>query len=224
MAHRLLIPFVFAALLAVPAVAAAQEIAVVDAPAELPAGRYTEDASHTTVIFRVDHLGFSAYTAGFADIRIEAELDPSAPETSRVSVVIPVASLQLPSPPEGFREMLLGSEWFDAETHPDISFASTDIEMTGETTANIHGDLTIHGVTQPVTLAARYNGGWVGHQYDPNARIGFSATTEISRTAFGMGFGTPSEAMPGVSDTVHITIETELIGPAWTAPDQSWQD
>ena len=198
--------------------AVTQEIRVAGSPSELPAGPYREDASHTTVFFRVDHLGFSNYTASFGEVSILTDLDPSDPAAATLEVTIPVRSLQLPSPPEGFRDMLLGPEWFDAETYPDIRFVSTGIEMTGETTANIHGELTLHGVTQPVTLAARYNGGWVGHIYDPNARIGFSATAEISRTAFGMGFGTPSEAMPGLSDTVHITIETELTGPAWTAP------
>lgn len=197
--------------------AAAQDISVAGSPTELPAGPYREDTSHTTVLFRVDHLGFSNYTANFGEVSILADLDPSDPAAATLEVAIPVRSLQLPSPPEGFRDMLLGPEWFDAEAHPDIRFVSTGIEMTGETSADIHGELTLHGVTQPVTLAARYNGGWVGHVYDPNARIGFSATAEISRTAFGMGFGTPSEAMPGVSDTVHITIETELVGPAWTA-------
>lgn len=198
--------------------AAAQEIRVADSPAELPAGYYREDASHTTVVFRVDHLGFSNYTASFGEVGISANLDPSDPSAATLDVTIPVRSLQLPSPPEGFRDMLLGPEWFDAEAHPDIRFVSTDIEMTGERTANIHGDLTLHGITRPVTLAARYNGGWAGHVYDPNARIGFSATAEISRSDFGMGFGTPSEAMPGVSDTVHITIQTELTGPEWTPP------
>ena len=198
--------------------AAAQEIRVVDAPSELPAGTYREDSSHTTVVFRVDHLGFSNYTGSFGEVSILAVLDPSDPAAATLDVTIPVRSLLLPSPPDGFLDTLLGPQWFDAGAQPEIRFVSTGIEMTSETTADIHGDLTIHGITQPVTLAARYNGGWVGHIYDPNARIGFSATTEISRTAFGMGFGTPSEAMPGVSDTVHITIETELVGPAWTAP------
>ncbi|HAQ34672.1 MAG: polyisoprenoid-binding protein [Maricaulis sp.] len=198
-----------------PAIAT-QDIRAVQAASELPSGEYRVDPSHTTVVFRVDHLGFSIYTAQFTEIDIVVQLDPAEAEVAVLSVTIPVRSLHLPSPPEGFRDTLLGTDWFDAETYPDMQFVSTGIEMTGETTANIHGDLTLHGITQPVTLSARYNGGWVGHIYDPNARIGFSATAEISRTAFGMGFGTPSGEMPGVADTVQITVETELVGPAWS--------
>ncbi|MEN0651804.1 MULTISPECIES: YceI family protein [Hyphobacterium] len=211
---------VLAVCLLFPAGVGAQDIRVAGTANELPAGRYSADPSHTTIQFSVDHLGFSIYRAAFSAFEITADLDPANPVDSRVEAVIPVGALQLPQPPEGFRDTLLGPEWFDEGEYPSIRFVSTAIEMTGETTADIHGELTLHGVTQPVMLAAHYNGGWAGHIYDPNARIGFSVTAEISRTAFGMGFGTPSEAMPGVSDTVHITIETELIGPAWTAPDQ----
>ena len=201
-----------------PAIAT-QDIRAVQTASELPAGEYRADPSHTTVVFRVDHLGFSVYTAQFTEIDIAVLLDPAQPAEAVLSVTIPVRSLHLPAPPEGFRETLLGADWFDAETYPDMQFVATGIETTSETTANIHGDLTVHGVTQPVTLSARYNGGWVGHIYDPNARIGFSATAEISRTAFGMGFGKPSGEMPGVADTVQIAIETELVGPAWSPAD-----
>jgi polyisoprenoid-binding protein YceI len=182
------------------------------APAELPAGAYQLDPAHASLVFRVSHLGMSNYTAGFGRFDAELDLDPADPASSRVMASIDPRSLQLPSPPEGFLATLLGPEWFDATAFPEITFASTEVEMTGPDTARITGDLTLHGATLPVSLNATFNGGYADHPMDPaGSRIGFSAEGSLERSAFGMGFGVPAPGTTlGVGHLVAFTIEAEF--------------
>ncbi|HWU50627.1 MAG TPA: YceI family protein, partial [Asticcacaulis sp.] len=93
---------------------------------------------------------------------------------------------------------------------------STAITRTGPATADISGNLTLHGVARPVVLHVRFNGGYPGLPgYDPNARIGFSATGSLKRSDFGISFGVPQAGSSmGVSDQVDFQIETEFTGPA----------
>ncbi len=198
---------------AVPAApAAAQE----DAPdvATLPTGTYRIDPSHASLVFTVDHLGFSHYTAQFRSFDATLEIDPANPGAASVTASVDVASLLLPSPPAGFAEEMQGPTWFNAAAHPKISFRSTGVTMTGPRTANVAGELTLLGVTKPVTLDARFNGGWEGIPPDPNARIGFSLKGVVKRSEFGMDYGVPTPpSTQGVADDVHVAIEAELIGP-----------
>lgn len=189
--------------------------------ADIPAGTYTLDHAHSTVVFRVSHIGFSMYTAQFADIDATLELDPANPARSRVQATIPVRSLDIPPPPEGFLETLLGPQWFDAAQFPDITFRSTSVEPTGPNTARITGDLTLHGVTRPIALDATFNGGYAGHPLDPNARVGFSARGSFKRSDFGMALGVPPPGSTmGVGDDVDFAIETEFSGPPWAGATQ----
>ena len=186
-----------------------------DMLSELPAQRFTLDPSHASLSFSVNHLGLSNYTASFDTLEGTLDLDPAAPEDAQLDVTVNVASLDLSTPPLGFREELLGPNFFDADQFPLITFTSTAIALTSLTTADVTGDLTLHGVTQPVTLQMTYNGNSTAGTFEPWARIGFSATGEISRTAFGMGYGVPPEGSTiGVFDAVTVRIETE-----WTGED-----
>lgn len=184
--------------------------------ADLPAGTYRIDRAHTTVLFRVNHIGVAFYTAGFADADATLELDPANPASARVEARVPVASLWLPTPPAGFRDELLGPNWFDAAQHPDMVFRSTRVELTSPTEARITGDLTLRGVTRPIALDATFHGGYAGHPLDPNARIGFSARGTFKRSEFGMEIGVPPPGSTmGVGDDVEVIIETEFTGPPW---------
>ncbi|EAV43292.1 hypothetical protein SIAM614_05898 [Stappia aggregata IAM 12614] len=187
-----------------------------DTAADLPAGSYKIDKYHSTLIFRANHLGFSFYSASFADFDAALELDPADPAKASLSVDINAASLHLTAtPPDGFRDMLLGPDWLNVSDHPKITYRSTGIELTGATTAVVTGDLTFRGVTRPVELNVRFNGGYPGLAvYDPQARIGFSATGTLKRSDFGMSYGLPPEGSNlGVSDEVEFVIETEFSGP-----------
>lgn len=185
----------------------------------LPAGEYTFDPSHTSLTFRVNHLGFSNYTARFARVEGALQLDPAQPEQATLDVRIDPGALDLPSPPAGFLDDLRSENFFNVAAFPEMRYRATRIERTGANTARIHGDLTLRGVTKPVVLEARFNGGWAGIPQDPKARIGFSASGELNRSDFGMGYGLPPEGSTmGVSDQVTFQIETEMSGPAWVNP------
>jgi len=172
------------------------------APAVAAPQEYAFDPTHTHILFFVDHLGFSTVVGEFVDYEGTLMLDRNDPAASSVEVTIDVSSLDSGHPPRD--EHLLAADFFDAETHPEMTFVSTRVEPTGETTALIHGDLTIKGVTQPVVLDAELNG-YGPNPFAPDQTIaGFSATTEIARSDFGMDFG-----VPAIGDTIEIRIETE---------------
>jgi polyisoprenoid-binding protein YceI len=172
------------------------------------------DKAHTSVIFRVSHLGFSRYTARFAKVDGRLRFNPAAPASMAVEATIDPKSLELNTPPAGFHDQLMGKSWFNAAAFPAITFRSTSVALTGRNTAKVTGNLTLHGVTKPVTLDVTYNGGYPPNAMDPGgARVGFSAHGVLKRSAFGMGFGLPAPGSNmGVGDDVEVMIETEFSG------------
>lgn len=181
----------------------------------LPAGTYTLDKSHASLVFQVSHLGFSNYTMTFDDFDAVLTLDPQHPEQAKLSATVEAQSLDLPHPPEGFLQtMTMDENWLNASVFPKITFTSTAIKMTGEKTADIEGDLALLGVKKPVVLHAIFNGGYAGSPMDPDARIGFSATGSFKRSDFGMAYGVPAPGTTmGVGDAVTFEIEAEFSGP-----------
>ena len=183
-------------------------------PPAVPAGSYTLDKSHASLVFRVDHLGFSNYTAQFKSFDAQLQFDPANFADSSVTATVDPASLDLDNPPEGFVATLLGSQWLDAKQFPAMTFRSTHVDVTGSRTMRMTGDFTLHGVTKPVTLDVTFNGGYAGHPMDPHARIGFSARGTLNRSEFGIAFGIPEAGSKmGVSDAVDVAIEAEFSGP-----------
>jgi len=192
---------------------AALPAAAQDLPAPV-AGTYTLERAHSRVLFKVNHLGFSTYIAPFTAVDATLTFDPDAPETMAVQAMIQTASVETlyPDPDLDFNALITGPDFLDAAQFPTITFTSTAIALTGEKTADVTGDLTLHGVTRPVTLHVTYNGGWGAMPMDPaGARIGFSATGSLNRSDFGLGFGLPAPGTTmGVWDEVRIEIETEF--------------
>jgi polyisoprenoid-binding protein YceI len=195
---------------------------------DVPAGTYTLDRSHASLIFRVDHLGFSNYTARFTNFDAELVFDPAEPAASRLTATIDGRSLETDFPfPEqvDFNAQLQGEDWLNTADHPQMTYRSTTVELTGVNSARIDGELTLRGVTRPMALEATFNGGYAGHPMDPNARIGFSARGSLLRSDYGMAFGIPAPGSKmGVSDEVEVIIEAEFSGPAWkaaNAPEES---
>ena len=184
------------------------------APAAVPAGVYTLDKAHASLVFHVDHLGFSHYTAQFKSFDATLQFDPAQLGASGVEVSIDPRSLELPTPPAGFVDSLLGKDWLNAAAFPTMTFKSTRVQPTGANTVHITGDMTLHGVTHPVALDAVYNGGYPGHPMDPHARIGFSAHGTLKRSDFGIAYGIPAPGTTmGVGDAVDFDIEAEFSGP-----------
>jgi polyisoprenoid-binding protein YceI len=189
---------------------------IAPAATNAPGGTYTEDKAHTSLIFRLNHLGFSHFTARFTGIDIKLVIDPKHPEKATLDATIDPNTLASDNPPTGFLEELRGVQWLNTVKFPKITYHATKIELTGPKTARITGDLTLLGVTKPMVLDATFNGGYPGFAMDPNARIGFSVHGSFKRSLFGLSYGIPAPGTTmGVGDDVDVTIETELTGPAW---------
>lgn len=195
---------------------------IVPMKTEAPAGAYVLDKAHASLIFRVSHIGFSNYTAQFSKFDAQLQFDPANPSASSVTATIDPRSLTLNAPPAGFLDELLNPKWLDAAGHPQMTFRSTKVELTGANTARITGDFTLKGVSLPVTLEATFNGGYAGNAYEPQARIGFSARGSLVRAAFGVKEGVPPPGSTmGVSDNVDFVIEAEFSGPPLAAAPTS---
>jgi polyisoprenoid-binding protein YceI len=203
---------IVAALLVLPTLSARSDT-VKPVATEVPAGEYTVDPSHATLIFRVNHLGFSHFTSQFRKFDATLMLDPRHPERSSVTATIDPRSIEIVDPTLAVD--IQGPQWFDSGRFPQMIFRSTKVELTGPNTARITGELGLHGVTVPVSWDATFNGGYAANPYDPKgARAGFSAHGALKRSAFGMGYGIPAPGTTmGVSDEVDFTIEAEFNHP-----------
>jgi polyisoprenoid-binding protein YceI len=209
----------FCALLTIAACLSVPVTAQTAPPASgpIPAGKYTLDKAHGSMIFRVDHLGFSHYTARFKRFDATLDFDPANLAQSSVNAPVDATSLETDYPDPktlDFNAQLQGEQWLDTAKHPQMTYRSKTIEVTGPKTFKINGELTLRGVTRPVVLEATYNGGYDGHPMDPHARIGFSAHGTLKRSEFGMTYGIPAPGTTmGVSDEVQVIIEAEFSGP-----------
>ncbi len=175
--------------------------AVVDL-ANAVAGTYVIDPSHTNVIFRVSHLGFSGYLGRFNKIEGKVVLDPKDLAKTTLDVTIDAASVDVNL--KKLDDELRGKDMFNVAEHPSITFKATKLEQTAPNRGTITGDLTFRGVTKPVTLDVTLNG--VGpHPMNKKQTIGFSANGVIKRSDFGA-----AQWLPNVGDNVQLIIETEL--------------
>lgn len=169
----------------------------------LKAGAYALDPAHASLVFKVDHLGFSAYLGRLERFDATLDFDAGNPETARVEAAIDIASLDVAN--DEFAATLLGDDWFDAGRYPQAVFRSTAIERTGEATGRMLGDLTLKGVTAPVALDVTFNGG-AQDLLRGGYVVGFSARGEFSRKAFGV------DRFDGlIGDTVSMEIEAEFV-------------
>jgi len=182
-----------------------------------PAGTYRMDPAHTRLWFTVDHLGFSRYMALFTRVEATVLFDPERPEAMQVSAAVDLTSLETHNDDPGydFNAIVSGPDFLNATAHPLATFVSTGVELTGADTARVTGDLTLNGITAPMTLTATYNGGWGHMPLDPGgARAGFSLEGTLMRSDFGIANGIPAPGTKmGVSDEVRLFIETELTNP-----------
>ncbi|MGR3622210.1 YceI family protein [Pseudophaeobacter sp.] len=165
--------------------------------------KYVLDASHSQVLFQYNHLGFSSTWGMFAGFEGEIMFDQEAPANSSVSVSMPVKSMWTGW--EAREGHFMSADFFDASDDEMVTFTSTKIEVTGEGTANITGDLTLNGVTKSVVLDAKLN--QVGeHPMAGKPWAGFDATTTLVRSEFELG-----KFAPYVSDEVQLNISIEAM-------------
>jgi polyisoprenoid-binding protein YceI len=203
------------AVLALAAAAQAADSVPAVSTAPIPQGSYSLDKAHTSLVFRVSHLGFSAFTARFTRYDARLDFNPEKLADSSVNVTIDPKSISADNVPDDFLEALSGEQWLDAAKFPEMKFTSRSVEVGTDGRFRIRGELTLHGVTRPLTLEARYNGGYAGHTYEPRARVGFSARGTFKRSDFGVSYGVPAPGTVfGVGDEVEVQLETEFSGPA----------
>ena len=169
-----------------------------------PAGNYRLDPTHASVTWSLSHAGLSNYTARFDDISGALNFRPEAPANSSVDIRIDPKSVST-GLPKFDEEIATSGNYFDANSFPEIRFVSTDIKLTGDATGLITGDLTLKGVTKPVTLDVIFNG--AGKSFgNPGKTLGFSATTTFLRSDYNMGHLVSF----GIGDEVNLRIETEF--------------
>lgn len=166
---------------------------------------YKIDANHTDVVASWSHFGFSNPIAHFGKVDGNITYDPANVGASKVEVTIPLSGLNSHVP--DFDDHLRSGDFFDAEKFPDITFKSTSVKAAGKGKLKVTGDLTIKGTTRPVVLNVTINKIAVQPMAKREA-AGFSATTTIKRSDFGVGLYAPN-----VSDEVKLSITTEAIVP-----------
>lgn len=163
--------------------------------------KYTLDPSHSQVVFNYEHLGFSTTYGMFSGFEGEILFDQTDPANSSVTVSMPARSM-LTGWEQRFQHFMSG-DFFGAGEDEMITFTSTAIEITGETTAKITGELTLNDVTRPVTLDATLNKTGQ-HPMAGKDWAGFDATTTLKRSDFNLG-----AFAPAVSDEVAVMISIE---------------
>jgi polyisoprenoid-binding protein YceI len=164
------------------------------------ADTYKIDPAHSTILFRIKHLGVSYVFARFNTISGSVTLDNDKPESSKVKVEIKTDSID--SGNEKRDAHLKTGDFFDVKQFPMASFTSTSVKKQGDKKFSVTGDLALHGVTKPVTVEMENVGKGKGMQGGELA--GFFGTFTIKRADFGMNF------MPdGLGDEVAVTVSIE---------------
>lgn len=169
---------------------------------ELRTGQYTLDKDHATLLFKVDHLGFSTYVGRFNDFDATLDFDPENVENSSLEVVVETASIDVNNPE--FAEDLR-ADWFEVENYPQAIFRTTRFIESDGNSFVFEGDLTLLGTTAPITLNITSNGG--GRNFLTRSyTLGFSASTTFQRSDFGMD----NLVSFGVGDDIELEIHVEF--------------
>ncbi len=185
------------ALVAAPVIAQAPGLPGTSDRSQVKAGTYAVDPNHTQVTWTVNHMGFSMLSGQFGAGSGSITVDPAKPAATKVDVTFPVDQLSVTSAP--FANHLKSKDFFDVANHPTAKFVSTGVTPMGDHWM-LNGNLTIKGVTKPVSLTARFIGAGA-NPMNKKANFGFRATGSINRSDFGLGM-----AVPVVSDKVDLTI------------------
>jgi len=172
-------------------------------PNAVRAGSYKIDPDHTQVNWAVSHLGYSIYEGRFDTVSGTLSLDPKNAANDRLDITIQTASIDTPS--AKLNGQLVGESWFDAKRFPTIVFRSTGVVATGKDTASVTGDLTLHGVTRPVTLETTFVGAGLNLVFGAYF-AGFQASGTIKRSDFGVSAFTPL-----IGDETRLTLNGAFI-------------
>ncbi len=170
----------------------------------IPKGNYALDPDHAQVVFAIKHMGLSTFYGRFGKITGALSIDPAAPEQSTLDILIDMNVIDTHVPK---LDGELKEDVFESAKFPTAMFKATKIVQTGNNTGTVSGDLTIKGITKPVTLNVTFNGGRNSQIPFSPYRLGFDATATVKRADFGLtgymwsGF---------VGDDVTLAIEAEF--------------
>ncbi len=185
--------------LVVAPVALAQSTQV---PAEVKAGAYVLDPSHSKITWSVSHLGFSTYVGQFTGVAGTLKLDPKAVQAADLQVTVDTASVGTLN--TALDNHLKSPDFLDVAKFPTATFKATSVKTTGERTADISGDLTLHGVTKPVVIEATFNRAGIAPT-DGKYTVGFSGKAVLKRSDFGI-----KTYLPVLGDEVTLQLAAEF--------------
>jgi polyisoprenoid-binding protein YceI len=170
---------------------------------------YKVDTPHTQVLFAVSHMGFSITHGTFKKVDVSIKFDPKKPDKTSVDATVDVSSIDTGFGPRD--EHLKTKDFFDVAQFPTMTFHSTKVEVTGADTAKLTGDLSLHGVTKPVTLDVKLNATGPAMMAPGASVYGFNLSGTIKRSDFGMTTFVPAPGTTaGVGDEITIAISSEV--------------
>ncbi|UOM35970.1 YceI family protein [Acuticoccus sp. I52.16.1] len=175
---------------------------------DIPSGTYKNDPTHSSIVWKVSHIGFSTYTGMFAREAIDAtiELDADDVANSKLSVTLAGREVRTLHPGDtDFNAEIASAMFMNTAEFPEVTFTATEIDVTGENTADITGELTIAGQTHPLTLKTTLNQA-ANHPMAGTPALGITATGSLMRSQYG------NEGLLGpISDEVTIEIQAEFM-------------
>ncbi|HEY4351119.1 MAG TPA: YceI family protein [Paraburkholderia sp.] len=173
---------------------------------QVSVGHYRMDPHHWSVTFDVEHLGYARFVMRFDRVNAQLDWREGGMEQASVEATIDAASVDTNVP--ALDKLVKGKDMLDVARYPQIRFVSTRFERTGNARGTLTGDLTIHGVTRPVTLDVTFNG-TAPNPLTKQPTLGFSARGHFSRAQFGL-----ATWYPAVGDDIGLRIEAEFTKPA----------
>ncbi|MCR9270391.1 MAG: YceI family protein [Hyphomonadaceae bacterium] len=187
--------------------------------AEVAPGAYSLEKTHAFMTIKVGHAGgISQYRISFTDFDADLDFNPADPESSSISFSINPAAVETNYPADYAaghpdsqwsswnEDVSRDAKWLNADEYPEITFVSTAATKTGELSGTVTGDLTLLGVTRPVTLDVTYNGVANPPWFEGRDVIGFDASTSVLRSDFGM-----TAFIPNIGDEVTVEFSGEFL-------------
>lgn len=164
------------------------------------ADTFKVDPVHSSIVFEIGHLQVNHVWGRFNGASGVVEYDPAAPERAKFDVQVEAKNVDTNVPQRD--NDLRSPNFFDVEKYPTIQFKSTSVKPAGEGTLEVTGDLTLHGVTRPVTVTMKYGG--TANNPRMGTRAGFETEFTIKRSDFGM-----TNMIPMVGDEVKLMVALE---------------
>jgi len=169
------------------------------------ADTYHLEKTHVDLLFSINHAGFTEKHGSFRDLDATLEYDPAHPESSRVTVTVKTDSLDTANAARD--KDVKGDKFLDVAKYPEMRFVSTKVTREPDQSLRVEGELTLHGVTKPLTLQAKLNKA-APNPFDKRPTLGFSATGSLKRSDFGI-----ATYIPVIGDLITLTIDAEFNRP-----------